>query len=181
MSFNLNRVQYSTFTQYDSLLRLLITHDGSTTRLCSAINNNAMAIYLHKQYIITATELNVSPLANELNTIMGGTHWLQRITSLHNADGDVFMDNLSFTRLDAVPSWFVNALNEGKMPIGKLLDQLFIQRKPVDTSPSLQTLLWNMVGLTDQRASRSYKITTPDNAFMLIFEVFRDAVRLKLT
>jgi chorismate-pyruvate lyase len=181
MSFNLNRVQYSSHTQYDSLLRLLLTHDGSTTRLCSAVNNNAMAIHLHEQYILSTTESSLSPLVNELNTILGGTHWLQRITSLHNADGDVFMDNLSFTRLDAVPNWFVNALNEGKMPIGKLLDQLFIQRKPVDTSSSLQALLWNTVGLTDQRASRSYKITTPDNAFMLIFEVFRDAVRFKLT
>lgn len=176
---NLKRTLYSQHIQHEGLLRLLLTHDGSTTRLCSAVNHQDMAVYLHQQYTVVNMENN--PIGLELAMILGGNHWLQRITSLHNADHEVFMDNLSFTRLDAVPTWFVNALNEGKMPIGRLLDLLFIQRKPVKTGEALQNILWNTVGLIDDRASRSYTIATTEYTFMLIFEVFRDALRFKIT
>jgi chorismate-pyruvate lyase len=178
MPLHLNRIPYSNHTQDNSLLRLLLTHDGSTTRLCSAINDAAVTVYVHQQHVIADTDSN--PIVPELQSILGGTRWLQRITSLHNQIGDVFMDNLSFTRLDTVPDWFLNALEEETVPIGRLLDQLFIQRKPIDTSLEMQHLLWNTVGVLDPRASRSYKIATPEHHFMLIFEVFRDAVRVKI-
>jgi chorismate-pyruvate lyase len=160
---------YSNQKQHDSFLRLLLTHDGSTTRLCEAMEGFPMKIHLHQQQ-------TVSQVPAEVLSILGGNVWLQRVTSLHNAQGEVFMDNLSFTRLDAVPAWFIEALNEGSTPIGRLLDQLFIKRVKIPTSSELQDLLWNTVGLPDTRASRSYYVTTPEEPFMLIVEVFRNAL-----
>lgn len=165
----LDRRIYSNQKQHDSFLRLLLTHDGSTTRLCEAIEGAPMQIHLHQQQ-------TVSQVPAEVLHILGGNLWLQRVTSLHNSKAEVFMDNLSFTRLDAVPAWFIEALNEGSTPIGRLLDQLFIKRVKTPTSPALQDLLWNAVGMPDARASRSYYVATPEGPFMLIFEVFRNAL-----
>jgi len=165
----LDRRIYSNQKQHDSFLRLLLTHDGSTTRLCEAMEGAPMQIHLHQQQ-------TVAQVPAEVQRILGGNVWLQRVTSLHNAQAEVFMDNLSFTRLDAVPAWFIEALNEGGTPIGRLLDQLFIKRVKTTTGSALQDLLWNTVGMPDARASRSYHVATPEGPFMLIFEVFRDAL-----
>lgn len=165
----LDRHTYSDQQQHAPLLRLLLAHDGSTTRLCEAMNGAPMLIHLHRQQ-------TVSQVPAEVHDILGGGLWLQRVSSLHNAQSEVFMDNLSFTRLDAVPAWFTEALNEGNTPIGRLLDQLFVKRVPTPTSPAVQNLLWDAVGLPDARASRSYHLSTPESPFMLIFEVFRDAL-----
>lgn len=165
----LDRHIYSDQSQYAPLLRLLLTHDGSTTRLCEAMNGASMLIHMHQQQ-------TVSQVPTEVCDILGGGLWLQRVTSMHNAQSQVFMDNLSFTRLDAVPAWFTEALNEGSTPIGRLLDQLFVKRIKTVTSSAVQNVLWDSVGLPDARASRSYHITTSEGPFMLIFEVFRDAL-----
>lgn len=165
----LDRGTYTNQKQHDSFLRVLMTHDGSTTRLREAVNGSSMLIHLHQQQ-------TVSQVPAEVLSILGGDCWLQRVTSMHNAQAEVFMDNLSFTRLDAVPSWFLEALNEGHTPIGRLLDQLFIKRVKTPTSAALQNLLWDAVGMPDARASRSYQVATPEGSFMLIFEVFRDAL-----
>lgn len=165
----LDRHAYSDQSQYAPLLRLLLTQDGSTTRLCEAINGAPILIHLHQQQASSLVPV-------EVRDILGGDLWLQRITSLHNEQSEVFMDNLSFTRLDAVPPWFTAALNEGRTPIGRLLDQLFVKRVQTPTSPAVQQLLWDAVGMPDVRASRSYLIATADGPFMLIFEVFRNAL-----
>jgi chorismate-pyruvate lyase len=165
----LDRHIYSNQKQHESLLRLLLTHDGSTTRLCEAVDGAPMQIHLHQQQA-------VSQVPTEVIHILGGNLWLQRVTSMHNSKAEVFMDNLSFTRLDAVPAWFIEALNEGHTPIGRLLDQLFIKRIKTSVNSELKDLLWSTVGMPDERASRSYYVATPEGPFMLIFEVFRDAL-----
>lgn len=106
---------------------------------------------------------------------LGGGHWLQRVSSLV-ADGRVLMDNLSYTRLDAVPDWFLRGLDEGAAPIGHLLARLFVQRQAIESEPALESGLWDVVGLPDPRASRAYRIVTPEGPLMLIFEVFRGAM-----
>ncbi len=151
---------------------MLLTHDGSTTRLCQALTGAPVGVYLHHQHRTTEVPTEVRDLlAGEVGEI-----WLQRVTSLYNTSGEVLMDNLSFTRLNSVPDWFIQGLDEGQAPIGHLLDQLFVKRKAVTTSSAVQNLLWDTVGKTDALASRSYQIATSDHAFMLIFEVFRGAL-----
>ena len=86
------------------------------------------------------------------------------------------MDNLSFTRLDVVPDWFLKKLDEGRAPIGHMLNELFVQREPLPTSVALQQMLWSRVGMEDMAASRGYRIVTPQAPLMLIFEVFRAAI-----
>lgn len=91
------------------------------------------------------------------------------------------MDNLSFTRLDILPEWFTAGLDQGHAPIGHLLDKLFIKREHVTVNDEVKKILWETVGAPDSNASRSYQISTQNNTFMLIFEVFRGAMTHQTT
>ena len=144
---------------------MLLALDGSTTRVCEALADKPVGLLmLHQQQ--TA---DVPAVVREQ---LGGSAWLARVTSLH-ADGRVLMDNLSYTRLDAVPDWFRSSLDQGRAPIGHLLQHLFVRREGVPATPELSGALWRHVGHPDPRASRSYRVITPDSALMLIFEAYR--------
>jgi chorismate-pyruvate lyase len=150
------------------LLRLLLALDGSTTRVCEALAQAPMAV----QLLLQQQTDNVPPA---VRAQLGGERWLHRVTSLH-AHGRVLMDNLSYTRLDAVPGWFLDELHEGKAPIGHLLQRLFIQREPLTGSSEIEEALWQHVGQPDLRASRCYRIVTERGPLMLIFETFRSGM-----
>lgn len=147
------------------LRRFLLAQDGSTTRVCEHVAGRAVDVVLHRQ---ARTEAVPQSVRREL----GGARWLERVTSLA-AGGRVLMDNLSYTRLDAVPDWFLAALDEGRAPIGHLLDRLFVKREPLSVDPVVAARLWEAVGAPDAQASRAYRIVTPQGPLMLIFEAFR--------
>jgi chorismate-pyruvate lyase len=161
----LERHPFHAHAEHRALLRMLLALDGSTTRICEALADGPVQLQLVHQTQTTQVPLSVQQL-------LGGTAWLVRTTSLQ-AHGQVLMDNLSFTRLDAVPDWFLAALERGDAPIGHLLARLFVQRESVPTEDSIAALLWQHVGLPDARSTRSYRITTPEGPLMLICEVFR--------
>jgi chorismate-pyruvate lyase len=165
---SLDRRPFPADAAHAPLLRLLLAQDGSTTRICEALTGAAVQVVLHHQ---AATRDVPAAVRDQL----GGNAWLERVTSLC-ADDAVMMDNLSYTRLDAVPKWFLAELERGAAPIGHLLDQLFVKRESVEAPPELRARLWNVVGEIDERASRSYRIVTPDGPLMLIFESFRAAM-----
>ncbi|MBX3620965.1 MAG: DUF98 domain-containing protein [Rhizobacter sp.] len=151
--------------QHAPLLRALLALDGSTTRVCEALAQAPVKVQLiHQQ-----RTHEVPPAVREQ---LGGKAWLARVTSLH-AHGDVLMDNLSYTRLDAVPDWFLAALDAGSAPIGHLLARLFVQREAQPGSAEIEDALWAHVGQRDARASRCYRIVTAEGPLMLIFECFR--------
>jgi len=150
------------------LLRALLALDGSTTRVCEALARQPVTVQLHHQ---RQTEDVPAAVREQL----GGHRWLERVTSLH-AHGRVMMDNLSYTRLDAVPDWFLAGLDAGQAPVGHLLGKLFVQREAVPGSPDLSQVLWSHVGQPDPLASRSYRVVTPTTPLMLIFEVYRDGM-----
>jgi chorismate-pyruvate lyase len=163
---SVERQSFPADASHAAWLRLLLAHDGSTTRLCEAVAQAPMQVVLHQQ----VRSAEVPP---EVVEHLGGERWLCRVTSLCDPRGQVLMDNLSFTRLDAVPAWFLQKLDEGRAPIGHMLDALFVRREPVPTTAALQQMLWRHVGVPDDAASRSYRIVTPEQPLMLIFEVFR--------
>ena len=154
--------------QHAPLLRALMALDGSTTRVCEAIAQAPMTVQLLSQQQTDS----VPPGVREQ---LGGERYLHRVTSLH-AHGRVLMDNLSYTRLDAVPDWFLAKLDEGVAPIGHLLQKLFVQREPLRSTPEIESALWQHVGHPDLRASRCYRIVTERGPLMLIFETFRSGM-----
>lgn len=162
---SVERQLFSGAARHEALRRLLLAQDGSTTRTCSAMCGLPVQVMLHHQHRTTEVPRTVAEQ-------LGGVSWLERVTSLV-AGGQVLMDNLSYTRLDAVPDWFLRGLDEGAAPIGHLLARLFVQRQPIESEPALEAGLWKVVGLPDARASRAYRIVTPEGPLMLIFEVFR--------
>lgn len=147
------------------LLRALLALDGSTTRVCEALARQSVGVQLHHQR-------QTADVPAAVRDQLGGSRWLERVTSLH-AHGRVMMDNLSYTRLDAVPDWFLAGLDAGQAPVGHLLQRLFVQRETVPGSDALSEVLWSHVGQPDTRASRSYRVVTPTSPLMLIFEVYR--------
>src|SRR5512139_815447 len=151
--------------QHAPLLRALLALDGSTTRVCEALAQSPMQVQLIHQK-------RTHEVPQAVREQLGGSAWLERVTALH-AHGEVLMDNLSYTRLDAVPDWFLAKLDEGSAPIGHLLQRLFVQREPQPGSPEVEQALWQHVGQPDARASRCYRIVTAEGPLMLIFECFR--------
>lgn len=145
--------------------RLLQVQDGSTTRLCAALAGGALELSV----LVQARRKAVPAAVREA---LGGTAWLERVTSLH-ARSAVFMDNLSFTRLDTVPAWFLGELDQAAVPIGRLLQQLFVRREAAPCTPEVADLLWDRVGLPDPSMSRSYVVRMPEAPLMYIYEVFR--------
>jgi chorismate-pyruvate lyase len=154
--------------QHAPWLRALLALDGSTTRVCEAVAQQPVVVQLHVQ-----RQTDDVPAA--VREQLGGHRWLERITSLH-AHGRVMMDNLSYTRLDAVPDWFLAGLDAGQAPVGHLLQKLFVRRESVAGSAALSEVLWSCVGQPDTRASRNYRVVTPSTPLMQIFEVYRDGM-----
>jgi chorismate-pyruvate lyase len=160
-----------------SLLRLLLAQDGSTTRLCEAISGGPVGLSLHAQTrVVSAPDAVLEQL--------GGASWIERVTSLHAA-GRVLMDNLTFTRTDVIPLEFAGDLERGELPVGRLLDRLFVQRRIVPAS-SLGDTLWATTGLPDPAASRAYTISSELGSskrgpFMLVFETYRAGIARAFT
>ncbi len=148
-----------------NLLKLLLAQDGSTTKLCEAIAESQVDLIVHAQS-------RVETVPEVVKNKLAGTSWLKRVTSLH-ADSQVLMDNLSFTRLDRVPNWFLLDLEQGLAPIGYLLDKLFVRRERLEATPELEDLLFDVVGFRDLNSSRAYTICTRHGALMLVFETYR--------
>jgi chorismate-pyruvate lyase len=169
---NVERCVFPENPTHAPLLRLLLAADGSTTRLCEAIAGGPVELLLVHQAV-------THQVPQAVRDQLGGQAWLHRVTSLH-ANGRVMMDNLSYTRLDAVPDDFLAALNQGQAPIGHLLKPLFIKRVGVQmgqhVNPLLAEQLWAHVGCPDLSASRAYHIETPQGPLMLIFEAYRQAM-----
>jgi chorismate-pyruvate lyase len=162
---SVERRLFPTDAQYAPLLRTLLSLDGSTTRACEALAQQPVLVALHHQQ-------QTSDVPEAVREQLGGSAWLTRVTSLH-ACGEVLMDNLSFSRIDALPADFLHGLNQGSAPIGHLLQTLFVRREAAAGSPQIEQLLWERVGLADGHASRTYRIVTAETPLMLIFEVFR--------
>jgi chorismate-pyruvate lyase len=150
------------------LRRLLLALDGSTTRVCEALVNHPIDVVVHHQQ-------RTPDVPAAVREQLGGSAWLERVTSLV-ADGRVMMDNLSYTRLDAVPDWFLSKLDEGVAPVGHLLAHLFVQREAAPVDAATREALWRHVGCEDAAASRSYRVVTPEGPLMLIFEAFREGM-----
>jgi chorismate-pyruvate lyase len=83
------------------------------------------------------------------------------------------MDNLTFTRLDRVPTWFLTDLEQGIAPVGHLLEKLFVRRERLKPTPELEQVLFEMVEFPDTDSSRAYTINTENGALMLVFETYR--------
>jgi chorismate-pyruvate lyase len=148
-----------------NLLKLLLAQDGSTTKLCEAIADSKVNLMLHSQ-------VRVETVPEVVMRELGGTPWLKRVTSLHS-DSRVLMDNLTFTRLDRVPAWFLSDLEQGLVPVGHLLEKLYVRRERIVSSIELERELFDVVGFPDSSSSRAYTINTEEGALMLVFETYR--------
>lgn len=165
---SVERHVFPTDPRHAPLLRALMALDGSTTKVCEALARQPVTVQLHLQ-----RQTDDVPAA--VREHLGGTRWLQRVTSLH-AHGRVMMDNLSYTRLDAVPDWFLAGLDAGQAPVGHLLAKLFVQRERLAADAATSQALWSQVGAPDAHASRTYRVVTPTGPLMLIFEAWRDGM-----
>ncbi|MBC7602035.1 MAG: DUF98 domain-containing protein [Ramlibacter sp.] len=147
------------------MLQLLLTQDGSTTRLCEAIAQGPVSLHLIEQQIVDVVP---DPVRSQLV----GASFIERITCL-SAHGKVLMDNLSYIALDGLAADLRRDLEDGVMPFGHMLPRLWSRRTFYETAPMLHARLWDVSGLPDPDASRTYCLSTPEGPCMVIAETFR--------
>jgi chorismate-pyruvate lyase len=154
------------------LLRLLLAQDGSTTRLCQSIAATPLSLQVRHQ-TVTAT---VPACVRE---VLPGQRFIYRITSLA-ACGEIMMDNLVYVALDGLSEPLRDGLDSGAIPIGPLLESLWVRRKPLpaDVAEVLSAQLWAEVGLPDPTAARAYTIVTPAGNLFVIAETYRRGMRM---
>ena len=158
------------------LLDLLLTQDGSATRLCERLSGGTVQLVVHHQRPTDAVPAGV-------RAQLPGTQFIERFVSLvRPADGErappeVMMDNLSYIALADLPHDVAEDLLAGRQPIGHLLERVWLKRRALPADTALQQRLWQQVGLADEAATRSYRIDTPDGPAMLITECFRFGMR----
>jgi chorismate-pyruvate lyase len=146
------------------MLNLLLTQDGSTTRLCEASAEGPVSLLVVDQRI-------VRDVPEEVRGNLPGAEFIERTTCLV-ADGCVMMDNLAYIAIEGLTRDVRSDLEEGKLPIGHLLARMWVRRRFID-APALLDKLWKSAGLPDQDASRTYCIVTPEGPRMVIAETFR--------
>jgi chorismate-pyruvate lyase len=151
------------------LLRLLLAQDGSTTRLCETQAQGPVGLHVLSQKVIE----DAPPI---VRAMLPGQRHLERITSLI-AHGQVMMDNLCYVSLETVPVDIRSDLEAGVMPVGHLLQRLWLRRAALPPEgwswDWVQQRLWSLTGLADVNASRAYQITTPNGPLMVIAETYR--------
>ena len=149
------------------LLRLLLAQDGSTTRICQAVAGTPLKLEVwHQQVTPTVPDV--------VREVLAGDSFIHRVTSLA-AGGEVMMDNLVYVALDGLSEPLRRGLDSGAIPIGPLLESLWVRRKPLP-APVTQHLcrqLWEHVGVPDAAASRAYTIATPSGNLFVIAETYR--------
>lgn len=149
------------------LLRLLLAQDGSTTRICQAVAGAPLKLEVWHQQVTSA-------VPDAVRDALPGAHFIHRVTSLA-AHGEVMMDNLVYVALDGLSESLRRGLDSGAIPIGPLLDSLWVRRKPLPTPVTQQLCseLWERVGLPDAAASRAYTIAAPSGNLFVIAETYR--------
>jgi chorismate-pyruvate lyase len=154
------------------LLRLLLAQDGSTTRLCQAIATMPLTLQVRRQTVTDA-------VPGCVRDVLPGERFIYRVTSLA-ARGQVMMDNLVYVAPDGLPEPLRAGLDSGAIPIGTLLESLWVRRKPLpaDVVKILSEQLWAEVGLPDPDASRAYTIATPGGNLFVIAETYRQGMRM---
>lgn len=151
-------------------LALHLAQDGSATRLCETQAGGPVSLIVHDQCVTT----EVPP---EVRAHLPGTHFIERCVSLVHR-GEVMMDNLSWIAVATAPADVRDDLLAGRLPIGHLLQRLWIRRAPLpqDQAKPLWPHLWRRCGEVDEGSVRSYVIATPDGPAMLITECFRQGL-----
>lgn len=105
------------------LAALLLHADGSTTRLLEAMIGGNISLKIHRQGTVPLDQLS----AGASSYFGDQGPFLQRIISLHYQD-DVLSDNLVLASLRTMDPKLQAGLLEGKIPLGKLIDDMETKR-----------------------------------------------------
>lgn len=151
------------------LLQLLLTQDGSTTRLCESIAGGPVQLHVLQQRV-------THEVPTVVLTALRGSEFIERCTCLA-AHGQVMMDNLSYIALEGLAADVRRDLERGEMPIGHLLQRLWVRREVLPDAAVVLERLWGQVGMEDAQASRVYRIVAPEGPCMLIGETYRRGMR----
>jgi chorismate-pyruvate lyase len=151
-----------------SVLRLLLAQDGSTTRLCEAVAGGPVQLHVVAQAV-------TDDVPSSVRATLEGPHFIERVTFLA-AHGEVMMDNLTYIALAGLDADLRRDLEAGTAPIGHLLAPLWVRRSALAFAQDLLARLWHQVGLPDSNASRVYKIETAQRPLMVIAETYRQGM-----
>jgi chorismate-pyruvate lyase len=157
----------------DQFLDVFLAQDGSTTRTCEAIAGVPPTIRVLRQ-------TQTAEVPRIVRDLLPGATYLERFSSMV-ARGETMMDNLVYGIWDALPEAMRRDLASATVPIGRMLDELWVRRiaLPASSSVELWERLWDSVGMPDARASRAYTVESPQGVLLVIAETFRAGMRMK--
>lgn len=148
------------------LLQLLMAQDGSTTRLCEAVAGGPVTLQVPHQAVVAS-------VPEVVRRMLPGGRFIERRVVL-SARGRVQMDNLSYIALEGLPADVRRDLEAGLLPIGHLLERMWVRRVfDVTDAEPLRQALWGACGQPDPEATRSYRVLAPQGPSMLITETWR--------
>lgn len=156
------------------LLRALLAQDGSTTRVCQAIAGEPLHLEVVRQGLVEA-------VPEVVHALLPGQRFMERATFLA-ARGEVMMDNLVYVAVEALSPELRAGLEGGSIPIGRLLDTLWVRRRALPRGADAGALfarLWAIFGAQDASASRAYTIESPEGPLFLIAECYRRGMRME--
>lgn len=156
----------------DQILDVFLAQDGSTTRTCEAIAGVPPAVRVLRQG-------QTSDVPRIVHELLPGASYLERFSSMV-ARGETMMDNLVYGVWDRLPEAMRRDLESATVPIGRMLDELWVRRiaLPASSCVELWDRLWDAVGIADARASRAYTVETPEGVLLVIAETFRAGMRM---
>ncbi|QHI98333.1 DUF98 domain-containing protein [Xylophilus rhododendri] len=154
-------------------LQLLMVQDGSTTRLCEAVAGRPVDLEVPLQRI-------TDEVPGIVRASLPGDRFIERRVCL-SAHGQVMMDNLSYIALQGLPDDVRADLEAATIPIGPLLDRMWVRREFDETGAEpLRQRLWEAAGLPDPEATRTLRVHTPQGPLMLITETWRRGMLMGL-
>jgi chorismate-pyruvate lyase len=115
------------------LLDLLLTQDGSATRICERLSGGTVRLVVHAQSLTTEVPAIV-------RSQLPGSQFVERFVSLVRPAGgrtEVMMDNLSYIALADLPDDVAEDLLSGREPIGHLLERIWLKRRELPDVPTV--------------------------------------------
>lgn len=153
----------------ESLLKVLISQDGSATLLCETLSGGDVRLDLIYQIV-------TDDVPEIVRTHLSGDRFIERQVCLSNGD-EVMMDNLSYIATEMIDPEDRGSLEAGCSPIGHIFGRRWTRKTPIPSPESIQAQLWQRSGLPDPSAVRSYLLEAPQGVCMLITETFRRGMR----
>jgi beta-ribofuranosylaminobenzene 5'-phosphate synthase len=148
--------------------KILLTTDGSITRIFEALTGEEVSIETEEQKVIPAND----EIAEALD-IGSGEEVNYRVVNLKNSGG-VLVHATSYAPLERIPSDFEDKITKADMPIGKIMQELKIEAR--------REIVSCAVVKADQKLARLFDVPEGSNLLQRNYNIIhKNEILLNIT